>query len=223
MKSSAISRTRSGVPRVQPSANLPVGGSVLRASPFGAPASAQASSTATSAAVSDWSCLSFGPTPGSGFHGGIDRSPATAAMSLGPLAGLLVGLQRERPDLVAAMAVLALPLEDRQDILGVGRRARFPRLAPWPPGPVPRHSRRGPPASVAPSGQKFGPGRTVRISSGMRSQEVGAGAEDPRRTPGIPGDRRKTRRPLAGSRGCRSVSGLEIRMFEGRERREGVK
>jgi hypothetical protein len=48
---------------------------------LGAPASAQAFNTASSEAESDRSCLSFGPTPGSGFQGGIDRVEVTFTMS----------------------------------------------------------------------------------------------------------------------------------------------
>ena len=91
-------------------------------SPSGAPASAQAVSVAISAADSDRSCWNFGPTPGAGFHGGICRSSTTRGDVVGALAGLLVGLQRERPDLAAAMAFLAVLLEDRRDVLAVRRR-----------------------------------------------------------------------------------------------------
>ena len=118
-KASAGSRIRSGGPSFQPSANVGGGGRSL-GSPRGRPPSAQAERTASSAGLSDWSCLSFGPTPRVGFQGGIDRSSVTEHDVLGPLAGLLVGLQRERPDLVPAVAVLALRLEDRGHVLGVG-------------------------------------------------------------------------------------------------------
>ena len=71
---------RSGGPSAQPSANRGGAGMSL-GSPSGAPASAQAPSTAMSSRDSDWSCLSFGPTPGAGFHGGMTRSAETVAMS----------------------------------------------------------------------------------------------------------------------------------------------
>ena len=65
--------------------------------------------------------LELGAQPRVGFQGGIDRSSVTSGDVVTPLPGLLVGLQGERPDLVPAVAVLALLLEDRGDVLGVRR------------------------------------------------------------------------------------------------------
>ena len=124
-KSSAGSSTRSGVPSFQPSANLG-GGGMSFGSPCGAPASAQASRMAISSVDSDWSCLSGGPTPGAGFQGGISRSAATVGDVRRTLPGLLVRLQGEGPDLVAAMAVQAPLLEDRGHVPGERRRPASP-------------------------------------------------------------------------------------------------
>ncbi len=51
---------------------------------------------------------------------------------MGALARLLVSLECERPNLVAAMAALALRLEDRGDILRVGRGVLRHRRGPLP-------------------------------------------------------------------------------------------
>ena len=112
-KSSAGSRIEVGrAPASSPSANWGGGGMSL-GSPRGAPASAHASRTAISWCVSDWSCLSLGPTPGSGFQGGICRSLATMAISAARFRACSIRLQGEGADVMAAMAILALLLKDR--------------------------------------------------------------------------------------------------------------
>ena len=79
-KSSAGSSTRSGVPSFQPSANWGGGGMSL-GSPRGAPPRPRPRGWRSPRRERDWSCLSFGPTPGSGFQGGISRSATTEAIS----------------------------------------------------------------------------------------------------------------------------------------------
>ena len=111
-KSVPMSRTRSGPPsRVQSSGNLR-GEGESAGFPSGAPDSAQAESVAMSCSESDRSCLNGPPMSRAAFHGGIDRSSTTAAISSAPLSRLGVGIEGERPHLPLAMALQAVPLKD---------------------------------------------------------------------------------------------------------------
>ena len=73
-----------------------------------------------SSAGSDRSCWNFWPNPRTAFQGGIDRSDVTVAMSIGPLTGMLVGLERKRSDLPLAVTLLTVLLDDPRDFSGVG-------------------------------------------------------------------------------------------------------
>ena len=158
------------------------------------------------------SCLSFGPDPRHGLprrhrpvpghRGDVDR----------PLSGLLVGLQRER----------ARP--GRGDGSS-GSSAGGSAGHPWCRSGGTRLPRAGSlaaragtatlatsTASAKPPADRVGPGRTVRISSGMRSQEVGAVRGFPADA-GSPGD--TTKNPPSSGREPRLqdlISSCEIRM-----------
>ena len=69
-----------------------------------------------------------------------------------PLPRLLITLQGEWPNVVAAMAVLAAPLKDRQDIPGVGRRQNLAD----PRGSWPRVLRQSTPIQPATSASRRG-------------------------------------------------------------------
>ena len=74
------SSTRSGVPNFQSAANR-TGGGICSGRPAGHPPRPRLREWRSPSSERDWSCLSFGPTPGAGFHGGMLRSPATSAIS----------------------------------------------------------------------------------------------------------------------------------------------
>ena len=93
---------------------------------------------------SDWSCLNFGADAGVGLPGGHPPVLGHRGDVVGPLAGLLVGLQRERADLARAVALLAVLLEDRGDVPGVGRPGRRPWAARGSGSRPPRRGRRPP-------------------------------------------------------------------------------